>query len=169
MGALRSGQGSRGIRQPGHVSILTKSRNSSRCGKASGRNSVNWPRRTCRSSMVVRAMTDQSNSDSPRRRIAVKEADLDELYLLVQGAPYANTLLDAKVTLSHHDLAKTLQLVQSGRSRYRQSHWRILRRDGDETVADEQGSKEGRDCVNSWFGASWFWRLSMTSLRSWRG
>jgi hypothetical protein len=88
-------------------------------------------------------MTDQSNSDSRRRRIAIKEADLDELYLLVQGAPYANTLLDAKMTLSHHDLAKTLQLVQSGRSRYRQSHWRTLRRDGDETLADEQGSKEG--------------------------
>jgi len=87
-------------------------------------------------------MADQSNPDSPRRRIAVKEADLDELYLLVQGAPYANTLLDAKVTLSHHDLAKTLQLVQSARSRYRQSHSRTLRRDSDETVADEQGSKE---------------------------
>ena len=72
----------------------------------------------------------------------MKEADLEELYLLVQGAPYANTLLDAKVTLAQHDLAKTLQLVQSARGRYRQSHWRILRRDGDESVSDEQGSKE---------------------------
>jgi hypothetical protein len=87
-------------------------------------------------------MTDQTNADSPRRRIAIKEADLDELYLLVQGAPYANTLLDAKLTLSHHDLAKTLQLVQSARGRYRQSHWRVLRRDGDEPAADAPGSRE---------------------------
>jgi hypothetical protein len=61
------------------------------------------------------------NSESPRRRIAIKEEDLNELYLLVQGAPYANALLDAKVTLAQHEHAKTLQLVVS-LDRFRQSH-----------------------------------------------
>ena len=82
------------------------------------------------------------NSESSRRRIAVKEEDLDELYLLVQGAPYANTLLDAKGTLAQHEHAKTLQLVQSARDRFRQSHARTLRWEGAETSPGEQASRE---------------------------
>jgi hypothetical protein len=85
--------------------------------------------------------TDQPNSGSPRPKIAVKQADLEELYLLVQGAPYANTLLDAQVALSQHDLAKTLELIQSARSRYRQSHWRTLRLDSDEASQAEPESR----------------------------
>lgn len=99
---------------------------------------MHWPRRTCRSSMT----TDPPNTGSPRHRIAIKQADLEELYLLVQGAPYANTLLDAQVALSQHDLTKTLELVRSGRSRYRQSHSRTLRQDGDEKEEAQQGSKD---------------------------
>jgi hypothetical protein len=91
---------------------------------------------------VVTVPTDQPNADAPRRRIAIKADDLQELYLLVQGAPYANTLLDAQVALSQHDLGKTLELIQSARERYRQSHWRTLRHEGDPSTDAPPESRE---------------------------
>ena len=35
-----------------------------------------------------------------RKRISVKVADLQDLYHRLKGAPYANTLLDAEITLT---------------------------------------------------------------------
>lgn len=79
------------------------------------------------------------SSDSPRRRIGIKEEDLDELYLLVQGAPYANVLLDAKAALIQRDHAQALELVQTARDRFRQQHSRTLRK-GEEAGADSESN-----------------------------
>ncbi len=70
-------------------------------------------------------------SDRPdrKRRIAVKEEDLEELYLLVQGAPYANSVLDARACLAQKDNEAAVKLLESARDRYRQSNKRILRQE----------------------------------------
>ena len=86
--------------------------------------------------------TDDSNTGSSRRRIGVKQEDLEDLYLLVQGAPYANTVVDAKAALALKDYSRTLQLMQSARERYRQSHGRILRQEFDRADDDKSRSKE---------------------------
>jgi hypothetical protein len=75
------------------------------------------------------------SSESPRRRIVIKEQDLDELYLLVQGAPFANLLLDAKSALMQRDHPQVLELVSTARDRFRQQHARTLRK-GDESGAE---------------------------------
>jgi hypothetical protein len=75
------------------------------------------------------------SSESPRRRIVIKEQDLEELYLLVQGAPFANLLLDAKSALMQRDHSQVLELVSTARHRFRQQHARTLRI-GDEPGAD---------------------------------
>jgi hypothetical protein len=75
------------------------------------------------------------SSESPRRRIVIKEQDLEELYLLVQGAPFANLLLDAKSALMQRDHSQVLELVSTARHRFRQQHARTLRK-GDEPGAD---------------------------------
>ena len=75
------------------------------------------------------------------RRISVKEEDLEELYLLVQGAPYANTVLDAKASIAQNDLETTLKLIESARDRYLQSNRRVLRQ---EIGAPEKESKAAR-------------------------
>ncbi len=90
-----------------------------------------------------------------KRRIAVKEEDLEELYLLVQGAPYANTVLDAKTCLAQKDYEATLALIESARDRYRQSNKRILRQviQGDEPPKEAQRKtrqlKQKQDRCNS--------------------
>ncbi len=71
----------------------------------------------------------ESDRAARRRRIAVKEEDLEELYVLVQGAPYANTVIDAQVTFSQKDYPATLRLIEAARERFRQSHSRTLRQD----------------------------------------
>lgn len=75
------------------------------------------------------------SSESPRRRIVIKEQDLEELYLLVQGAPFANLLLDAKSALIQRDHPQVLELVCTARDRFRQQHARTLRK-GDESGTD---------------------------------
>ena len=75
------------------------------------------------------------SSESPRRRIVIKEQDLEELYLLVQGAPFANLLLDAKSALMQRDHSQVLELVNTARNRFRQQHARTLRK-GDEPGVD---------------------------------
>jgi hypothetical protein len=82
------------------------------------------------------------SSEAPRRRIVIKEADLDELYLLVQGAPFANTLLDAKAALAQRDHPQTLELVRTARERFRQQHARTLRKGDERDEGDSAGAKE---------------------------
>ncbi len=83
----------------------------------------------------------ESDRTAPRRRIAIKQEDLEELYLLVQGAPYANTIVDVQVSLSHKDYATTLKLIESARERFRQSHSRTLRQ---EISEGEEATKEAK-------------------------
>ena len=72
----------------------------------------------------------------------MREEDLEELYLLVQGAPYANSVIDARMSLAQKDLATTLDLLESARERYRQSHRKTLRQDIGEVDEDKKGAKE---------------------------
>lgn len=94
---------------------------------------------------VVQA--SESDRTSRRRRIAIREEDLEELYLLVQGAPYANTVIDAQVSLSQKDYATSLQLIESARERFRQSHSRTLRQDvtPDEDATEQEKKQARRD------------------------
>ncbi len=69
------------------------------------------------------------NQDARRSGVLQCAEDLDELYQLVQGAPYANTILDAKSSLFHQDLDRVLELIESAQDLYRQANRRILRRE----------------------------------------
>ena len=86
--------------------------------------------------------TSEPERSTPRQRIVVKEEDLEELYLLVQGAPYANSVIDARMSLAQKDLATTLNLLESARERYRQSHRKTLRQDIGEVDEGKKGAKE---------------------------
>jgi hypothetical protein len=75
--------------------------------------------------------TGGSEPDARGRRLSVRGEDLEELYLLVQGAPFANTVLDAKDSLAQNDLEGALRLIEASEARYRQSKRRILRQEFD--------------------------------------
>ena len=65
--------------------------------------------------------------------------------MLVQGAPYANTVLDAKASLHQQDLDSVLDLIESARERYEQAHRRILRRElGDIDELSKSDQPEAR-------------------------
>ena len=83
---------------------------------------------------------DESRGGNRKRRLSVREKDLGELYLLVQGSPFANSVLDAQASLAQDDLAMTLKLVESARDRYRQSNWRTLRQEID--LAEGQSKQD---------------------------
>jgi hypothetical protein len=55
--------------------------------------------------------------------------ELDNLYLLVRGTPYANTLGEAKKAFQAEDYLETLRLLRETAELYRRTHWHLLRQD----------------------------------------
>jgi hypothetical protein len=66
------------------------------------------------------------------------EQDIQDLYTLVRGTPFANTLLEAASAFGQGDGSAALQLVQDVRDGYAKSRTRTLRADPDKSGAGEK-------------------------------
>lgn len=73
----------------------------------------------------------------------VTTADLELLYALIKGVPYANWLMDAAEALGQDDLQRATQRVRDARTRYEKSRARTLR--GDQTGAPDPRADKKRE------------------------